>query len=84
MKEDILRYIVICYRLGNKHIKGKLRKLKQDVLGGGPVEGALEQAEQATDSGYDMADLCEDAGDPAEAGETCRDLSAWRVRHTVS
>ena len=54
------------------------------MLGGGPVEGALEQAEQATDSGYDMADLCEDAGDPAEAGETCRDLSAWRVRCTVS
>ena len=45
------------------------------------MEGALEQAEQATDSGYDMADLCEDAG---EAGETCRDLSAWRVRRTVS
>ena len=49
------------------------------MLGGGPVEGALEQAEQATDSGYDMSDLCEDTENPGEAGETSRDLSAWRV-----
>ena len=45
---------IYCFRLGNKHIKGKLKKLKQELLGAGPVEGALEQAEMETDSGYDM------------------------------
>ena len=68
------------YRLGHKHIKGKLKKLKQEVLGGGTVEGALEQGEPVTDSVYDMADLCEDAEESGESGDTCRDLSAWRVR----
>ena len=79
-------FIVHCCRLGNKHIKGKLKKLKQEVLGGGTVEGALEQGEPVTDSVYDMADLCEDAeesGESEESGETCRDLSAWRVRQGI-
>ena len=50
------------------------------MLGGGTVEGALEQGEAVTDSVYDMADLCEDAEDTGESGDTSRDLSAWRVR----
>ena len=47
------------------------------------MEGALEQGEPVTDSVYDMADLCEDAEDTGESGETCRDLSAWRVRQGI-
>ena len=70
-----------CYRLGNKHIKGKLKKLRQEVLGAGPVEGALEQGELETDSGYDMTKVCEEETGQSEA---CRDLSAWRVRHKMS
>ena len=38
------------------------------MLGGGTVEGALEQGEPVTDSVYDMADLCEDAEDTGRAG----------------
>ena len=37
-----------------KHLKGKLSKLRSEVLGSGPLEGSPEPETASMDSAYDM------------------------------
>lgn len=55
--------------------KGKLAKMKSEVLCGGPQEGSPEPE---CDPGYDLAGMGADGDTGSGEGET-RDLSAWRV-----
>jgi hypothetical protein len=57
-------------------MKGKLAKMRTDVLGPGPLEGSPEpECEPA----YDLAVLGEGGEVCHEDGQAVRDLSAWRV-----
>jgi len=57
-------------------MKGKLAKIKTEVLGTGPLDGSPEPE---CDPAYDLVGIGDDhVGDQEARGET-RDLSAWRV-----
>ena len=72
--DDISRFA------STKHLKGKLNKLRTEVLGSGPLEGSPEPETGSMDSAYDMTGASDD---PEEEGVLkdmeCRDLSAWRI-----
>lgn len=57
-------------------VKGKLAKIKTEVLGSGPLEGSPEAE---CDPAYDLGEIGKD-GETGERGDDeTRDLSAWRV-----
>ena len=65
------------FRLGStKHLKGKLSKLRNDVLGSGTLDGSPEPD---PDSAYDMTDAGDNEDDNIIRDVETRDLSAWRV-----
>ena len=45
-----------------KHLKGKLSKLRSEVLGSGPLEGSPEPETASMDSAYDMTGSGSEAG----------------------
>eukprot|EP00092_Neocalanus_flemingeri_P010563 GFUD01011379.1.p1 GENE.GFUD01011379.1~~GFUD01011379.1.p1 ORF type:complete len:908 (-),score=173.35 GFUD01011379.1:129-2510(-) len=56
-------------------VKGRLSKMKTEVMGSGPMEGSPEPD---MDQAFDLSEL-EDSEDTANKGNEVRDLSAWRV-----
>ena len=63
-----------------KQLRGKLSKLKTEVLGSGPLEGSPEPETASMDSAYDMTGAYDpDEEDGVMKDVECRDLSAWRV-----
>jgi len=57
-------------------MKGKLAKIKTEVLGGGPLDGSPEpECEPA----FDLVGIAEDQEEDQGARGEARDLSAWRV-----
>ena len=61
--------------MSTKQLRGKLSKLRNDVLGAGTMDGSPEP--ESMDTGYDMTGACDDTRVVSDV-ET-RDLSAWRV-----
>jgi len=56
-------------------VKGRLSKMKTDVLGSGPLEGSPEPE---MDQAFDLSEI-EDPDDSINKDAEVRDLSAWRV-----
>jgi len=57
-------------------VKGRLSKMKTDVLGSGPMEGSPEPD---MDQAFDLSDMDIDPEDATTNANEVRDLSAWRV-----
>ena len=62
-------------RKASAKLKGKLTKMKSDMLGSGPLEGSPEPGEEL---GYDMSEV-DESEDLLVSDSAVRDLSAWRV-----
>eukprot|EP00092_Neocalanus_flemingeri_P013482 GFUD01014541.1.p1 GENE.GFUD01014541.1~~GFUD01014541.1.p1 ORF type:complete len:1024 (+),score=205.10 GFUD01014541.1:100-3171(+) len=62
-------------RKSSTTVKGRLSKMKTEVMGSGPMEGSPEPD---MDQAFDLSEL-EDSEDTANKGNEVRDLSAWRV-----
>jgi len=59
----------------NSTVKGRLSKMKTEVVGSGPIEGSPEPE---MDQAFDLSEL-EDSEDATNKNSEVRDLSAWRV-----
>ena len=56
-------------------VKGRLSKMKTDVLGSGPMEGSPEPD---MDQAFDLSEM-DDSEENTNKDSEVRDLSAWRV-----
>lgn len=59
----------------NSTVKGRLSKMKTEVLGSGPMEGSPEPD---MDQAFDLSEL-DDSEDATYKDNEVRDLSAWRI-----